>query len=126
MIQYKGLHHVAINVRNLEKSQQFYEKVLGLKRLDRPPFQVEGLWYEIGPNGQQLHLILYPGQTLRNGGIDSSDGHFAMRVDSFQETVAWLDQCGVEYTAKEKTTAGFPQIFLTDPDHNVIELNTEK
>jgi catechol-2,3-dioxygenase len=76
MIPFERIHHVSIAVRNLERARAFYGGVLKLPEMERPPFQSKGIWYAIGD--QQLHLIEHPkGETLRSGGIDSTDGHFA-------------------------------------------------
>lgn len=125
MIQYEMIHHTAVNVTDLEKSKAFYRDVLGLKEIERPPFDFPGAWFAIGESGQQLHLIVHSGETLRRGGIDTRDGHFALRVRNFEATREWLDRCGVEYVISRNSIAGFPQIFVLDPDRNVIELNAQ-
>ncbi|WP_019422567.1 VOC family protein [Paenibacillus sp. OSY-SE] len=126
MLTIEGIHHVSLNVRDLRRSKDFYERILGLQELPRPAFDFEGAWYAIGTTDQQLHLIVYKGETLRTGEVDTKDGHFALRVSSYENTQKWLDQCGITYTAKPYGKAGFPQIFILDPDQNIIELNAER
>jgi catechol 2,3-dioxygenase-like lactoylglutathione lyase family enzyme len=125
MINYEALHHVSVSVVNLEACRNFYRDVLGLKEIERPPFDFPGIWFGIGPNGQQLHLIVHQGETLRKGPIDTRDGHFALRVRSYKQAKEWLDQCGVQYEARPHAKAGFPQIYVLDPDRNVVELNAD-
>jgi glyoxylase I family protein len=125
LIQYEQLHHVALVVTDLARAKTFYREVLGLTEIDRPNFPFGGAWYGVGDTGQQLHLIVHDGETLRSGGLDTRDGHFALRVRSYRETLAWLDRCGVPYEARPRPTAGFAQIYVLDPDRNVIELNAE-
>lgn len=125
MIGYRQLHHVSVAVRDLEKARAFYRDILGLAEMERPPFDFAGAWFSIGEAGQQLHLIVHPGETLRTGGIDSRDGHFALRVESYGDALRWLDSQGVAYDARPNSRAGFPQIYVLDPDHNVIELNAD-
>ena len=117
------IHHVSVAVTELERAARFYEEVLGLERLQRPPFDFPGIWYRIGGTGQQLHLIVHDGETLRSGGIDSRDGHFALSIASFDEAIAKLERLGIPYDARPNSKAGFPQIYVLDPDRNVIELN---
>ena len=49
--------HTAILVTNLEQSEYFYGKVLGLPKVDRS-LKYPGAWYQIGES--QLHLIVAP------------------------------------------------------------------
>lgn len=123
-IHYEQLHHVSVIVTDLERAKAFYGGVLGLKETLRPDFDFGGAWYAVGDTGQQLHLIVHDGETRRSGGIDTRDGHFALRVRSYKETLAWLDRCGVPCEARPRPKAGFAQIYVLDPDRNIIELNT--
>lgn len=51
------LSHIALLVTNLEKARHFYGNILGLQEIDRPPFIIQGLWYDLGEF--ELHLMLY-------------------------------------------------------------------
>lgn len=120
------IHHVSLLVADLERAKTFYTTILGLRLVDRPPFDFEGAWLAIGETGQQLHLIVHEGETRRSGGIDTRDGHFAIRISHYDETIRWLEQHQIEFKANPNSRAGFPQIFLLDPDRNIIELNAER
>lgn len=133
MIDIKQLHHISLPVTNLERSKAFYRDVLGLKEIERPAFGFAGAWYGVGDG--QLHLIVHDQPTLRTRGIDSHDVHFALRVASYRDTVALLRSHGYSSDAREETrrlrenpagNAGFPQVFILDPDRHVIELNAER
>lgn len=126
MIHLEGIHHISLIVTDLERAKTFYSKVIGLKEIMRPAFDFPGAWYGIGLNGQQLHLIVHDGQTKRAGGIDTRDGHFALRVTSFDDTLAWLDSHHISFKANRESITGFAQVFLLDPDNNVIELNAAR
>lgn len=122
MIEYEKIHHVSIAVRDLEQARSFYSNTLHFPEIQRPPFKSNGVWYAIGD--QQLHLIEHPnGETLRKSGIDSGDGHFAIWVRSYQNTIEWLEKAGIPYEARPQSVAGFAQIYIVDPDHNVIEFD---
>lgn len=133
MIDITGLHHVSLAVTNLERSKAFYRDVLGLREIERPPFEFAGAWYGVGD--RQLHLIVHDKPTLRTRGIDSHDVHFALRVTSYRETVSFLEARGYSSDARDDTKllkenkwgkAGFPQVFILDPDRHLIELNAER
>jgi len=126
MIAIRLLHHVAVTVTDLERAKRFYGEVLGLREIPRPPFDFGGAWYDAG--GQQLHLIVHPPtRTLRHTtAIDSRDGHLALRVASYDEALAHLRAHGVEVLNRPDNLTPWAQIYVTDPDGNVIELNADR
>ncbi|MEO2074200.1 MAG: VOC family protein [Bacillus sp. (in: firmicutes)] len=126
MITYKCLHHVSLTVTDLEKAKAFYSGILCLKEIQRPDFDFPGAWYEI--EGQQLHLIVDPSsQTIRQDKrLSSREGHFALRVANYNDTLQWLKQNEVEVLEKPNSKSGFAQIFCADPDGNLIELNVDQ
>ena len=126
MIAVERVHHVAVNVTDLARSRRFYAEVLGLAEIPRPDFDFPGAWFALGE--QQLHLIVHPpARTLRGTNeIDSRDGHVALRVRDYAETLEHLRALGVPHSARPQGKTSFMQIFVTDPDGNVIELNAER
>lgn len=86
--------------------------------------------------GRQLHLIVHNKSTFReHKPVDSRDIHFAIRINSYRETRDFLRSKGFHPDAADEfkrmkespeATAGFPQLYIMDPDRNVIELNAEK
>ena len=133
MFEIESLHHVSLPVTDLERSKQFYEKIIGLKPIERPPFDFPGAWYQVGES-QQLHLIVHSQSTFRSDkDMDTRDIHLAIRVKSYFETREFLHSKGYSPDAGDElmktvesphARAGFPQIYLLDPDRNVIELNS--
>ncbi|WP_308637488.1 VOC family protein [Paenibacillus silvisoli] len=126
MIHHEGIHHVSLIVADIERAKTFYREVIGLQEIQRPAFDFPGAWYAVGSGGQQLHLLVHEGETKRGGGIDTRDGHFAIRVTDFDATIAWLTECGIEHRHNRNSITGFSQIFLLDPDRNIIELNAAR
>ena len=127
-----SFHHVSLPTRDLEKSAEFYEKVIGLKRTQRPPFKTVGIWFGVGRN--QIHLIVYPEASFRpSKKVDSSDIHFALRVEDFEAAYKQISSHGYnenlpdlhpkKMLLRRSGNAGFPQLFVMDPDFNTIEIN---
>jgi glyoxylase I family protein len=118
-IRIDGFHHAGFLVTDVERAAAFYEGVLGLRALPRPNFDFPGRWYDLG-NGHQLHLMgtdQPPGQT----GRPAFDRHIALQVPDMRETETQLREAGMEF-AIGSGRAGNPQIFIRDPDGNMIEL----
>ena len=126
------LHHVSYPVRDIEVSAAFYENLFGLPRLPRPPFGIPGVWFGCGD--RQIHLVLNPSGTYRNSAsIDIADVHFAFWTDDFEGMVARFESAGFSATLPENHVkrmlvvregiAGFPQLYLLDPDFNTVEVN---
>ena len=130
------LHHVTLTVTDLERSKQFYRDILGLKEIARPAFPFPGAWFQVG-DAQHLHLIVHDDATFRAAGkgIDTRDVHFAVRVPSYRRALEFLRAKGYgedradrdfhKMEVKLRPTAGYPQIYIIDPDRHVIEINAE-
>lgn len=131
----KLLHHISLVSKNIQASLAFYRDVLNLAEVKRPDFPIEGRWLRSG--GVEIHLIDKSDGTFRKvNSIDHNDVHFAIRVSDFESEIARLKQLGyVEETESggEKQLrinrhgkAGYPQVFIIDPDNHLIEINAEK
>ncbi|HTA45152.1 MAG TPA: VOC family protein [Bryobacteraceae bacterium] len=130
-----AIHHVALTVTDIERSRTFYREILSIKEIPRPPFNFPGAWFQIGAT-QEMHLILHSRATFRDKPLDTRDVHFAVRVPSHRATVELLRAKGYREDAdlndlhcmivQPHPTAGYPQIYICDPDRHVIEINSER
>jgi len=57
--------------------------------------------------------------------IDPRDGHLAIRVLSYDDTVQHLRSHGIECVESPRNVTPWAQIYVTDPDGNVVEFNTD-
>ncbi len=126
MFEAESIHHVSLAVTDLAAARRFYGEVLGLREIPRPAFPFAGAWYQLGD--RQLHLIVHSAaRTLRGTRqIDSHDGHVALRVTSYTQAKAHLEAHGVAFRDRYDNHTPWAQLYVTDPDGNVIELNAER
>lgn len=108
-----GIHHVSINVDDVDAALAFYVDDLGLQvRSDRPDLSFGGAWLDAG--NQQVHLI--------EADVPTDQGqHFAIRVGDLAATVAELRAKGHRVTDPSGIGAN-QQAFLNDPCGNRVEL----
>ena len=104
-----------------------------LVRLGSGPSEIEGVWLACGPH-LQLHLTKHLSGNFRSAGVDNNDVHFAFRTDDFEGVLGRLLAAGFSEDAGDDDPrkllvnrsglAGFLQLYVMDPDRNIIEVNT--
>jgi glyoxylase I family protein len=108
----RAVNHASVRISDLARSRAFYEELLGLATTPRPDLGVPGVWYAVGD--AQVHLIQTP-KAIE--GIDPTDPHFALEVADLAEVKRTLEARGVPYVG-----IGDAQLWIHDPDGNVIEI----
>ena len=116
VMELRRIHHVSINVTDLDAALNFYVDTLGLSVIEsRPDLGVGGAWLDAGE--QEIHL-------LELDGFEAPPGqHFAFQVDDLASAIATLDERGVTATAPNTMDGICSQAFIKDPTGNLIELN---
>ena len=127
-----GLNHYLIVAKNLERTRDFYCKVLGMELAERPDFGFPGYWLKVGdeicvhlasqdPNRirDQFLLKKHPKGTRGSGSVD----HIAFLAKDPYETRQRIQKNKVEMHFRSFPDAKLFQIFLKDPDDVTIELN---
>lgn len=126
----KSINHVAVVVTDVERARKFYEH-LGLRKIPRPRTKVPGEWLGIGSN--QLHLV---GERAPEGRIDPRRPHMALDVEDLDAAKAALTRLGIPFVepaarqdvipmTEEMLRMAGRQIWLEDPDGNMIELRQD-
>jgi catechol 2,3-dioxygenase-like lactoylglutathione lyase family enzyme len=114
-----GVHHISFCVTDLTRSRDFYERVLGLAAIERPDLGFPGVWYAAGDT--EVHLIQAP------AGVDVGTppaaltplaNHSAFAVDDYAEALRHFKNCQLEVF---ETNPGAGQLWVRDPDGNVLE-----
>jgi glyoxylase I family protein len=109
-----AVHHVSINVVDVDAALQFYVDVLGLtERADRPAFDFGGAWLDAG--AQQVHLI--------EAQVPPGHGqHFALHVADLDAAVTELRAKAV-HVSDPRPVGTSRQAFVSDPSGNLVELH---
>ncbi len=126
------LNHFLLVAKNLERTKDFYCKVLGLELAERPDFGFPGYWLKAGsdicvhlasqaPNRirDQFLLKKHPKGTTGSGAVD----HIAFVASNPHEVRGRIRKNKVEMHYRSFPEAKLFQIFLKDPDDVTIELN---
>ena len=124
MFQLEGIDHVALAVRDVERSARWYQDVLGLSRLHR---EVWGSFPAVVGVGT-TSLALFPVASGRPDGPPGRETicvrHVAFRVDrrNFERAQAELRARGIELEFQDHQIAH--SIYLRDPDGHQLEITT--
>jgi catechol 2,3-dioxygenase-like lactoylglutathione lyase family enzyme len=126
------LNHYLLVAKDLERTKDFYQKVLGLELAERPDFGFPGYWLKTGddicvhlasqePNETRDMFLLkkHPRGTAGSGSVD----HIAFLAKDAAEVRSRIQKHNVEMHFRSFPDAKLFQIFLKDPDEVTIELN---
>jgi catechol 2,3-dioxygenase-like lactoylglutathione lyase family enzyme len=120
----KFLDHVAIRSADVEASAAWYEKLLGLKRMDVPEWDNFPVFMAAGKTG----VAIFPAnQNDPKNDIHSKNTgivHFAFNVsnEDFHKAREYFTELGEDFTFQDHTY--FHSLYLKDPDGHKVELTT--
>jgi catechol-2,3-dioxygenase len=123
MFNIQGVDHVALNVRNLDRSLEFYTKVLGLKITERE-ISKPGIEYFLDCGPSLLGII--QAKDLKSSHLFADEGlganHFSFRIPAreFEPMIAHLEahQVKIEFAKKRPKSWS---IYFYDLDGNKLE-----
>jgi catechol 2,3-dioxygenase-like lactoylglutathione lyase family enzyme len=117
---FMGLRHVALNVRDVRKSLEFYSSVLGMT-LEWMPDE-DNAYLTSGSDNLALHK-LPPGAEV---GQAQTLHHIGFVVRKPEDVDAWADRLrghGIRFAAEPKTHRdGARSFYFHDPDGILIQL----
>ncbi len=122
-----SFNHIALSVKNVNQSIEFYQKVLQLDEIKNTASDSETRWLSLN-EGKQLHLIPRPNSEIKiNKAV-----HFALSTSDLDSVISnlkklnitfsdWLDNPNQIYIRKD----GIKQIYFQDPNGYWIEINDD-
>jgi catechol 2,3-dioxygenase-like lactoylglutathione lyase family enzyme len=134
-----SLNHFSIRSLEIEKTTDFYSKLLGLTVGPRPEFPFPGVWLYNGDDSSWANAVLHliaidkndpnglkkylgerdPSSLYGSGAVD----HIAFFAVGLEEKINLLKELKISYRERTVPVIGLHQIFLDDPNGIVIELN---
>lgn len=121
------LRHIAVVVKDLEKSAQFYEKVFGLKRVGRDDLEfASGIYLSDGV----VNLALLNYRTGKGSGLSDPNNfvgahHFGFVVDDMEETQQRIEANGGKFffdLGNDEEKENFERKFK-DPDGVIFDVS---
>jgi len=121
--QINFLDHVAIKVNDMAISIEWYEKVIGLKRVDLPEWKNYPAMMFAGKTG----VAIFPAKQDENNSIEKKQiriDHFAFNVsrENFEAAKRHYESIGQPYSFQDHFY--FHSIYTNDPDGHIVELTT--
>lgn len=120
-----NIDHIAINVRDMQKSRDFYGRILGFKQLQSVDCGDFILHYYELPNGSRLELFDYRGKDNDKPREESDAGlrHLAFQVEDVAAHEKLLRAAGVEITLStcDLENLGARVLLFLDPNGVTLE-----
>lgn len=120
------INHIAFSVTDVEKSVNFYKKVLNLREIQNTASNSKTRWLQFD-DGRQFHLIPRAYKITTNKAV-----HLALTTNNFESFIKNLIEFNVNYedwigSSKKNYVRndGVLQIYFQDPDGYWIEVNND-
>ena len=123
-MQLDGVHHIGMNVRNLDRAERFYTGVLGFRVAERYSEKTRHLMLDTGST--TLHLFESPALEMQDA-IDrlSEQGYahiaFGTSREKFPKIIAELKKNNIVFRGPLILGKG-ESIHFKDPDDNHLEI----
>lgn len=123
--------HTMLRVGDLQRSIDFYTKVLGMRLLrtsDNPEYQYTLAFLGYGSNPEHAELELTYNYGVEKYEMGSAYGHIAIAVEDAQKACAAVKAAGGNVTREAGPVKGGSTViaFVQDPDGYKIELIERK
>jgi lactoylglutathione lyase len=122
-----SFNHIALSVKDVDESVQFYQKVLQLEEIENTASDSPTRWLSLN-EGKQLHLIPRPNFEITiNKAV-----HFALSTPDLAVIIARLRSLKIEFSdwkdipnSVHVRKDGIKQIYFQDPNGYWIEINDD-
>ncbi len=123
MIEIKGIDHVALNVKDIDKSVEFYTKVIGLKVTEREPSK-PGIEYFLDCGPSLIGIIqaqdLETNHPFAHEGLGANHFSFRIAARDFDAFIQNLEENDVNIEFAKKRDKSW-SLYFYDLDGNKLE-----
>jgi catechol 2,3-dioxygenase-like lactoylglutathione lyase family enzyme len=122
MIETKGLYHIHLVVRDLERSLRFYQGVFGMKERFRAGPKM--VFLNTPGSDDTITLNEDPAEADK-AGQSGGVAHFGFRLadpSQLETAIAEIERAGGRLIERGLHGGSFPFAYVADPDGYVIEL----
>ena len=128
LMQLKGIHHIALNVKDLDRAERFYTDVLGFQVTHRFSKGLRHLMLETG--NAAIALFETPNLKVEEAmNLVSEDGylHLALEADpaDFKIIIKELQTKKIQIDNGPVKRGNGESIYFNDPDHNHLEIHCD-
>ncbi|WP_324720374.1 VOC family protein [Salinimicrobium sp. HB62] len=122
-----SFNHIALSVKDVDESVEFYQKLLKLEEIKNTASDSKTRWLSLNEE-KQLHLIPRPDSEIKiNKAV-----HFALSTPNLDPIISKLEKLKIEfYDWKDNRNKihvrkdGIKQIYFQDPNGYWIEINND-
>ncbi len=130
-IKLDGINHFALNVRNMDRAEEFYTGILGFPVITRTETRAGLKHVEVDAGNVAIALFESPELDLTAAQKTmTEDGylHFAFGApyDRFDATLQALKEGGVDMDGEPRDWGNGISIYFRDPDGHQIEIHFDK
>jgi len=121
MIKSRGLHHINLNVTDVERSLKFYQQAFGLEVKFWEDNRRMVFLRSPGASDTITLCQVHEGEPVAGGGV-SHFGFGLTEKDKLDEMIAQVESAGGKLVSRGKHGGSFPYAYVSDPDGYVIEI----
>lgn len=129
-MQVNWLDHINVITDKLDETAAFYQALLNLERRDAPapltPQNAQWMYDAGGKPILHINAVDCPrifDRAVQPGALTGAIHHVALNCTGYDETIARVEALGAAFQTNRVASIGLRQVFISDPNNILLELN---